>query len=1088
MTKQIDSSNLSTLLTGIKNYVDNKFATKAKVAEYLPKSGGELTGVITATNTNGAAPFVIDTTDNGENADKAWISANNSNGAFFETEEDGTIGSRLVLRYPSHATQSGHFQLRAMNSTASSTLIGTPEGSLTWKGNELAVDSNVVHLTGTEDITGKKTIASNLNIKNANLTRGTNPASNSWIYMSLSGSGGDATNQRFGTVASGVYTTGSVRTYLEAYKNTASTTTNAQLSVTYPASGDPYASAPTTPTGSTGTEIITADYLNSTNSGVVHTTGNETIAGTKSFTGVINIAEGAGITFTNNGVTQRLISTTPNLQSVEGNNAVSLRLGYGGSTYVTGGECAGYITTDNGFAYSNENVQLMADSNVYIRTGLNNGWNADLGAVATNAAFRPIADGGMTLGTASYRWGNAYIGTTYMNGSIVFDETATISGTSTRHLANISMNNSSLNFGAYDQTHSKWIWWATPAGVNTFNGNAVTATKATQDADGNVISSTYAKDADVVHLAGEETITGVKTFNAQMKMQYSTVTKGTIPTANRYMSYLWTDNAGTSMGGVQHYVTKTTGNTMTRIYTYKNDADSTSFASVAVNYPTSGDPYGSAPSTPAGSTGTEIVTADFLKDWVKTTVPTGAKFTDTVTTATTSGSGNVVTAVTASNGALTVTKGSTAVLTSGNQTIAGTKTFSDPPIIDRSDVTTTAGTLIGAYTFKASTPSGTAVNLIPFQYIPSDQTANIGIAIGSQSGATVIGAGEGGKKIYATNNAVANSESLYLAADGNIVAYCGCANDGSGATNVFTTSETSSTFYVPLYAPTAASGTDNTQVATTAFVNSAIASDSSVVHTTGDQTVGGKKTFTSVPLVTGASPCYQLKNTGVTKGTAPSANNNKYIMQLFDSNGTGYLSALYKTISTGNVTSTRLYDYGNSASGTTNLGAYIAVCHDGSGNAYTYAPTPAAGDNSTKIATTAWVTTELGDYATQSWVEGKGYLTAHQSITGKINVSGSRGELAGYQTSLTQATALTVTYSTNDISTVTGAVKITVSNSTSSIAWTKVVDITNASATIALGNKWKWVGGTTPTVSANCTLVLHWNRTFGVASLLKTTT
>ena len=44
---------------------------------------------------------------------------------------------------------------------------------------------------------------------------------------------------------------------------------------------------------------------------------------------------------------------------------------------------------------------------------------------------------------------------------------------------------------------------------------------------------------------------------------------------------------------------------------------------------------------------------------VQTAVPSGAKFTDTVTTATTTGSGNAVTAISASNGALTVTKGST---------------------------------------------------------------------------------------------------------------------------------------------------------------------------------------------------------------------------------------------------------------------------------------------------------------------------------------------------------------------------------------------------------------------------------------------
>lgn len=54
---------------------------------------------------------------------------------------------------------------------------------------------------------------------------------------------------------------------------------------------------------------------------------------------------------------------------------------------------------------------------------------------------------------------------------------------------------------------------------------------------------------------------------------------------------------------------------------------------------------------------------------VNADVPSGAKFTDTVTTATTSGNGNAVTAISASNGALTVTKGTT-FLTS-HQDISG---------------------------------------------------------------------------------------------------------------------------------------------------------------------------------------------------------------------------------------------------------------------------------------------------------------------------------------------------------------------------------------------------------------------------------
>ena len=54
---------------------------------------------------------------------------------------------------------------------------------------------------------------------------------------------------------------------------------------------------------------------------------------------------------------------------------------------------------------------------------------------------------------------------------------------------------------------------------------------------------------------------------------------------------------------------------------------------------------------------------------VNADVPSGAKFTDTVTTASTTGSGNAVTAISASNGALTVTKGTT-FLTS-HQDISG---------------------------------------------------------------------------------------------------------------------------------------------------------------------------------------------------------------------------------------------------------------------------------------------------------------------------------------------------------------------------------------------------------------------------------
>lgn len=59
--------------------------------------------------------------------------------------------------------------------------------------------------------------------------------------------------------------------------------------------------------------------------------------------------------------------------------------------------------------------------------------------------------------------------------------------------------------------------------VGNVTGNATSATKATQDASGNVITTTYAtktennlkaNNSDVVHLTGNETINGTKTFSA----------------------------------------------------------------------------------------------------------------------------------------------------------------------------------------------------------------------------------------------------------------------------------------------------------------------------------------------------------------------------------------------------------------------------------------------------------------------------------------------------------------------------------------------------------------------------------------------
>lgn len=113
-------------------------------------------------------------------------------------------------------------------------------------------------------------------------------------------------------------------------------------------------------------------------------------------------------------------------------------------------------------------------------------------------------------------------------------------------------------------------------------------------------------------------------------------------------------------------------------------------------------------------------------------------------------------------------------------------------------------------------------------------------------------------------------------------------------------------------------------------------------------------------------------------------------------------------------------------------------------------------------------------------------LSAKANASDVIPKANARGNLAGYETPVVQSGALTISSTSRDTNCVTGAVQITVNNGSGSQAWTKTVALTNASARVSLGPSWKWVGGSAPTVSANCVLVLHWCNTFGVANLVTT--
>ena len=162
--------------------------------------------------------------------------------------------------------------------------------------------------------------------------------------------------------------------------------------------------------------------------------------------------------------------------------------------------------------------------------------------------------------------------------------------------------------------------------------------------------------------------------------------------------------------------------------------------------------------------------------------------------------------------------------------------------------------------------------------------------------------------------------------------------------------------------------------------------NSEVVKLSGNQTIGGTKTFTSIPIVKGGGPAYSLINTDVTKGTNPTANEG-WLINCFDSVGTaaknrlGLFQTAYNT--SGHVT-VGMWAYQPVADGTTT--ASVTVVYPASGTPYATAPTPAASSNTTQIATTAWVrgkgvliesyisgTTWYRKYS-DGWIEQGGYF------------------------------------------------------------------------------------------------------------------
>ncbi len=150
--------------------------------------------------------------------------------------------------------------------------------------------------------------------------------------------------------------------------------------------------------------------------------------------------------------------------------------------------------------------------------------------------------------------------------------------------------------------------------------------------------------------------------------------------------------------------------------------------------------------------------------------------------------------------------------------------------------------------------------------------------------------------------------------------------------------------------------------------------DAKYVSLTGDQTISGAKTFTASPAVSMPQPIALLTNPNLTKGTNPSSNTYGNIMfqdKTSTVNMVKRAGSLDFGVNTSGQTevSMRAFDWGQE----TNTNGAISIYYPKSGTPYTAAPTPASSDNSTKIATTAFV-------------KAQGYLTSHQSLSNYVTL------------------------------------------------------------------------------------------------------
>lgn len=197
--------------------------------------------------------------------------------------------------------------------------------------NNPATSTNVVHRSGTETITGSKTFTNAINVKTDRPTvylrendaiKGSLPSNDQiWAIYNQDSSDSSTESSRLGSFMTQVTTMGAIGSEMRVYKYASNSTEHASIRIYYPfiGSAQVYTSAPTphTTTSDSDTQIATTGWVNSVGNNIVHRTGNEIIAGTKTFTSNVKVSNGdPRVQIINSGVTKGTAPASGEVQGV----------------------------------------------------------------------------------------------------------------------------------------------------------------------------------------------------------------------------------------------------------------------------------------------------------------------------------------------------------------------------------------------------------------------------------------------------------------------------------------------------------------------------------------------------------------------------------------------------------------------------------------------------------------------------------------------------------------------------------------------------------------------------------------------------